>query len=381
MTSPARKVEFYRHSLTEADLAAAAETLGSVILTTGPVAQRFERRFAECIGLAHVVAVSSCTAALHLSLLGLDVGAGDEVIVPAMTFIATAAAVMHAGATPVLVDVEPTTGLIDPPCVAAAVTDKTQAVVPVHLYGTMADMKALRRIADDRGLRLVEDAAHCIEGQRDGVRPGQLADAACYSFYATKNLTCGEGGAVATNNARLVERLRRLRLHGMTADAAERHGGAYRHWDMVELGWKYNLDDIHAALLIGQIDRLAEQWRRREQIAHRYDAAFAEMDGVEVPAVRGTSARHLYTIWVDGDRRDAILAGLQKRGIGVAVNYRAIHTLTFFRQRFGYRPEDFPVANEIGRRTISLPLYPKLTDEEADCVIAAVRDAVAEAAS
>lgn len=363
------KIEFYRHNLEQVDIDNVSRVLRSIFLTTGPVTAEFERRFSEYTGLKHTVALNSCTAALHLALLAMDIGPGDEVITTPMTFIATATAIMHTGATPVLVDVEPESGLLDVGRVEAAIISRTKAVIPVHLYGTMVDMRGLRTVADRHKLKIVEDCAHCIEGERDGVRPGQLGDAACYSFYATKNLTCGEGGALATNDPGLVEKINILKLHGMSKDAASRYSGKYRHWDMVLEGWKYNLSDIMAALLVDQIARLDGYHRRREEIAASYDRAFAGHPAIALPVVRGKSARHLYTIWVDPERRDSIVHSFQDQEIGVAVNYRAIHTLTFFRERFGFHPEDFPVAWGIGRRTISLPFYPGLSGNEVAGVI------------
>jgi dTDP-4-amino-4,6-dideoxygalactose transaminase len=280
---------------------------------------------------------------------------------------------MHVGATPVFVDAEDDTGLVDAGKIEAAITPRTKAILPVHLYGTMADMKKIRDIADRHGLRTMEDSAHCIEGERDGVRPGQLSAAACFSFYATKNLTCGEGGAVTTNDTELAARLRILRLHGMSKDAINRYHGAYQHWDMVELGWKYNLDDIHAALLVGQLGSLDSMWRRREEISRIYDGAFSTVPEVRIPKVIGKSARHLYTIWVDPKKRDQVLHKMHEHKIGVAVNYRSVHNLSFFRKTFGFRPEDFPNANRIGESTITLPLYPKLTDSEVEYVIESVK--------
>jgi dTDP-4-amino-4,6-dideoxygalactose transaminase len=358
------KVEFYRHSLNEDDIQAATKVLHSIFLTTGPAAKEFEQKFANHIGMAHVVALNSCTAALHLALLGLGIGPGDEVIVPAMTFIASATPVWHVGARPVLVDVEPHTGLLDLDKVEAAITPHTKAIIPVHLYGVMADMQALAALARKHGLFIVEDCAHCIEGVRNGTRPGQLADAACYSFYATKNLTCGEGGALATNNPDLAKTIYSLRQHGMNKEAAGRYTEAYQHWDMTDLGWKYNPSDILASLLISQIDRLTPQWQRRLHLFAEYDALLHDTPGLNIPARPGKSACHLYTVWVPGARRDRILRALQEKGIGVAVNYRAIHTLKYFREHLGHAPEDFPVALEIGQRTISLPLYPLLQEEE-----------------
>lgn len=363
------KVEFYRHNIEETDIKKAVEVLHSIFLTTGPTTAEFEQKFSRYVGLKETVGVNSCTGALHLSLLALGIGPGDEVITTPMTFIASATSILHAGAKPVLVDVEEDTGLMDVSKVEGAVTPRTKAIMPVHLYGSMVDMIAVRAIADRHNLKIVEDSAHCIEGERDGVRPGQLSDAACYSFYATKNLTCGEGGAIATNNSELAERLKILRTHGMSKDAIGRYSDKYRHWDMVLLGWKYNLSDIAAALLVGQIDRLDQYWQRRQAICKMYNEGLANIPGVKVPDVKGKSASHLYTIWVDPDKRDRILHGLQENGIGAAVNYRAIHTLTYFRERLGFKPEDFPVANLIGERTISLPLYPALKDHEVEYVI------------
>jgi dTDP-4-amino-4,6-dideoxygalactose transaminase len=368
------KVEFYRHALNEDDIQATTGVLRSIFLTTGPAAAAFERKFSQYTGLAHAVSLNSCTAALHLALLGLGIGPGDEVIVPAMTFIASATPVWHVGARPVLVDVEPQTGLIDVAKVEAAITPRTKAIIPVHLYGVMADMKALSSLARKHGLFIVEDCAHCIEGRRDGIRPGQLADVACYSFYATKNLTCGEGGALATNNPSLARTVYSLRQHGMNKEAAGRYTGAYQHWDMTTLGWKYNLSDILAVLLVGQMDRLDTQLQRRTYLCEEYDTRLRGTPGLDIPLRPGKSACHLYTVWVPGDRRDRILQELQKNDIGVAVNYRAIHTLKYFRENLGHAPEDFPVALEIGQRTISLPLYPLLRKEEVAYVCNTLRE-------
>lgn len=368
------RVEFYRHALDEADIEAAAQTLRSVFLTTGPVCARFEADFAACTGLARCVSLNSCTAALHLALLALGVGPGDEVIVPAMTFIASATPVVHVGATPVLVDVEADTGLMDPEAVRRAVTPRTRAVIPVHLYGVMADMRALKAIADEHGLAIIEDAAHCIEAERDGVRPGQLGDAACYSFYATKNLTCGEGGALCTNRQDLADRALLLRQHGMSKEAAKRYHGLYQHWDMVALGWKYNLSDIQAALMVHQLARLDSLWEKRRAVHQAYAGLLEGIPGLWLPSLRGKSAHHLFTIQVPPDRRDGLLAHMGESGIGVAVNYRAIHTLTWFRENLGCAPEDFPRALAFGRGTLSLPFHTKLEQAQLEAVARAVRE-------
>ncbi|MFQ5645758.1 MAG: DegT/DnrJ/EryC1/StrS family aminotransferase [bacterium] len=370
------KIEFYRHNLEEADIQNVVDVLRSIFLTTGPVTARFETLFAQYAQTDRVVALSSCTAALHLSLLASGIGPGDEVLTTPLTFIATATAILHTGAVPVFVDVEADTALLDVSKVEEAVTPRTKAVIPVHLYGSMVDMRGLRMVAGRCGIKIIEDCAQCIEGERDGIRPGQLSEAACYSFYATKNLTCGEGGALATNNSELEKKVRMLRLHGMSKEAADRYTDRYQHWDMLAEGWKYNLSDLQSALLVGQLNRLEAYWQKRDRIWKIYDRAFSEIPELATPEINGKSARHLYTIWVDPQKRDRILHRLQEKEIGVAVNFRAIHTLTYFREKFGLKPDDFPRARKIGDRTISLPLYPNLKDDEIDYIVKTVKKIV-----
>jgi dTDP-4-amino-4,6-dideoxygalactose transaminase len=369
------KIPFFQHDLGQAELDSLAEVFAGPILTTGETVGRFERRFADYLGCRHGLGVTSCTGALHLSLLALGIGPWDEVITTPMTFIATATAVLEAGATPVFVDVEPETGLLDVSRIESVLTPRTRAIVPVHLYGQMCDMAAIRRIADRHRLHVIEDAAHCIEGQRDGIKPGRLGDTACYSFYATKNLTCGEGGAVVTNDDALAEKLRLLRLHGMTKTAADRAREGYQHWDMTVLGWKYNMDNIQAALLLPQLDRLEANWGKRKVLTDRYEELLADIPGLRLPRILPGvhHALHLFPVWVDPHLRDSLVHGLQARGIGVVVNYRAIHLLSYFRKRFGYQPGDFPNAEQIGQSTLSLPLYPSMPVEHVDYVVEALR--------
>lgn len=368
-------IPFFRHDLGEPELEAVREVLRGPILTTGATVERVERRLADYLGCRHALAVTSCTGAMHLSLLALGVGPGDEVITTPMTFIATATAIIEAGATPVFVDVEDKTGNLDVSRVEAAITERTRAILPVHLYGQMCDMRALRTIVDRHRLFLIEDAAHCIEGERDGVRPGQLSDTACFSFYATKALTCGEGGAVVCNDTELSERLRLLRLHGMTKTAYDRAREGYRHWDMVALGWKYNMDNIHAALLLPQFDRLEAAWRRRDELARRYQHLLAEIPGLTWPqTLPGVKhARHLFPVWIVNGRRDTTVARLAERGIPSVVNYRAIHLLTYFRERFGFGPGTFQCAERIGNMTVSLPFYPAMPEKDMEQVVEGLR--------
>jgi UDP-4-amino-4-deoxy-L-arabinose-oxoglutarate aminotransferase len=394
------KVEFYRHQLGEEEAASWRRVMGTVFLTLGPEVAAFEADFAAYLVRGrtgatppHVIGMNSCTAGLHLALRALDVGPGDEVITTPMTFAATAAAIVHAGAKPKFVDVEPATGLIDPAAVRASVGPTTVGILPVHLYGRLADMRALRAIADERGLFIVEDSAHGIEMERDGVRPGDLSEAAAFSFYATKNVTSGDGGAVVTRDAAISERLRRLRNHGTTRAAADRHGGPYQHWDIVELGYKANLTDLDAALLRPQLAFADAKRDRREQLAKRYESLLREriadfglppptLHGVPwLTEARGRSSHHLFTIHAWPGERDALLAKLGAAGIGTAVNYRAVHLLTYFAESLGVPRGALPVAEEIGDRTVSLPMFPTLRDDEQGRVVEAVASSWRELAA
>lgn len=375
------KVEFYRHSLGAEEKHAVARVLDSLFLTTGDEVYAFEDEFAAYLDLPHVVTVSSCTAAEHLTLLAHGVGPGDEVITTPMTFIATATAIRHTGATPVFVDVEAETGNIDARRIEAAITPRTRAIVAVHLYGTMCDMRALREVADRHRLLLVEDAAHCVEGERDGIRPGQLGDAVCFSFYATKTLTSGEGGAIGLHDAEVADRLRVLRLHGMSKNAADRYRGPYHHWDMVALGYKSNLTNLQAAMLRTQLARLNARRTRREEIAQIYDRVVDAIPLLNRPTVPAgaRSARHLYTVWAPPLLRDAFLDHLGRAGVGCAVNYRAIHQLSWMRENIEVR-HGLSVAESIGERTLTLPLYDRLTDAEIERVCEVLYESAEELA-
>jgi UDP-4-amino-4-deoxy-L-arabinose-oxoglutarate aminotransferase len=340
-------------------------------LTAGEYVREFEEEFAKYLKIEHVVGLNSCTAALHLSLLALGVKPGDEVVTTPMTFIATATPIIHCGAKPIFADVEPDTGLIDVGRIEHVITKRTKAIIPVHLYGQMCDMKRMREIADRFGLKIVEDAAHCIEGERDGIKPGQLSDVVCFSYYATKNITSGEGGAIATRHKAIAERIKTLRMHGMSKEAIDRYAGYYRHWDMIECGWKYNMDNIQAALLLPQLKKIDDYWAKRRQLYNAYVRAIDPLPGVAYPKIikNAKSAYHLLTVWVSNTKRDAILKGLGDAGIGVAVNYRAIHLLRYFKDTFGFNKGDLPNAEDIGDRTLTLPFYIGLEEHEIDFVV------------
>lgn len=372
------KIEFYRHSINRNDIRNVNRVLRSIFLTTGDVVRDFEEKFATYLGAKEVIGVTSCTAALHLSLLAWGIGEGDEVITTPMSFCATSNAILYAGATPVFVDVEEDTGNIDAELIEVKITKRTKAILPIHLYGQMCDMVKIRRIVDRHGLIVIEDAAHCIEGVRNGIRPGQYGDIACFSFYATKNITSGEGGAISVDEYSKAKMLRMLRLHGIDRSASDRYTKKFQHWDMPILGWKYNMNNIQAALLLGQLRRIEKLWKKRDEIYRRYEDAFRSLKGIKLMKTVPNSqhARHLFTIQVLEKKRDAMLVVLQEKGIGVAVNYRPIHLLKYYKERFGFKEGDFPVAKDIGKRTISLPLYPSLKDTEVNYIIRTVIECV-----
>ncbi|GLS44750.1 DegT/DnrJ/EryC1/StrS family aminotransferase [Methylobacterium brachythecii] len=362
-------VPFYRHSLTPEAGARIAEVLASPFLTTGPQGARVEERLRGFFGVDHAKLTSSWTQGAIATLLAYGIGPDDEVIVPAMTFAATANVVRLVGATPVFVDVDPSTLLINRGLVAAALTPRTRAVIPVHLYGQMVDIPALRKVLPP-SVRIIEDAAHCFEGSRFGRRPGQDGDAAIFSFYATKNVTCGEGGAVITNDPELARLLTQTVLHGMSAGAAQRfQGGSYKHWDIDRLGTKANLPDLLAVLLEPQIDTVEERLVKREALSLRYEKALAGTPFTWPTIAPGAvSARHLFPIHIPGDGRDAVLYALGQAGIGATVNYRSVPSLTYYRSTV--EAPLVPVSQAWGEGTLSLPLFPDLRESEQDEVLA-----------
>lgn len=369
-------IPFFLHDLGEAEASAFEGALADPVLTSGDAVAAFEQRFAATLGRAHAVGVTSSTAALHLSLLALRIGRGDEVITSPLAFVGTAAAIIESGARIVFADVEPDTGNLDPERVEAAVTPRTRAIVPFHLYGQMADMLAIRAIAQRHGLHIVEDASHSIEGRRDGVGPGEVGDTACFSFYATHSLTCGEGGAIVTDSDELARRLRSLRLYGVTKTGADRTREGYRPWDMTELGLKCGLDNLHAAILLPQLSRLEANLLRRSDLAKEYERRLGRIHDLWWPRMRPQvrHARHLFPVWIGRGRRDEVLSALQSRGIGVSVNYPAVHLLTYFRESFGHAAGDFPAAERLSSSELSLPLYPRLDIERVREIAGAIAE-------
>lgn len=376
------KVDFYRHDLTRQDAQAVADVLGSPFLTTGTVSKGVEAQLATYFAVPHAVLVNSWTNGALAVMLALDLQPGDEVIVPAMTFIASANVVELAGAKVVFADVDPQTLLLTPELVAPHVSARTRAVIPVHLYGQMCDSPGLRSMLDahpkaSRTIRIIEDCAHCFEGERDGLKPGSASDVAVFSFYATKNVTCGEGGAIITRDAELHRRVLETRLHGMSAIAADRFaGGRYNAWDMKRLGTKANLPDLLAALLPRQIETIDARLPQRRALADRYREAFAGGPLRLVSQIQSCkSAEHIFTIGVPGPSltRDKAVAALNEAGIGVTVNYTAVPATTYYRARYPDSWSACPTARAWGEETLTLPLFPSMSRAEQDHVIKVVQ--------
>jgi len=369
-----KKIEFFRHNINKEDIEEVDDTLRSIFLTTARKVSKFEKKLSKYLDVPYSLGVSSCTAGLQLSLIGLEVKRDDEVITTPLSFIASSNAIEYIGAKPVFVDVDPETGLIKEEAVEKAITPKTKAILVVHLYGQMCDMRLLNQIAKKHHLVLIEDAAHALEASRDGIKPGQLSDAAVFSFYATKTITSGEGGAVATRHKKLHDWMVKARLHGMSKDAASRYTEKYQHYDMEFLGFKSNMTDIAAGLLLGQLSRAEKLWSARVKIARFYDKVFGNI--VKRPAVlpKVKHAYYVYTILVDPKFRDEMLHELQESGIGVAVNFRPIHLMSYYRNKYGFKEGDFPNAEKIGASTITIPLYPSLTSKEIKYIASKVLD-------
>ena len=372
-------VSFAPPSIGDAEISEVVSTLQSGWLSTGPRVHQFERAFAEYIGVPHAVAVNSGTAALHLALLATGVGPGDEVVTTPLTFCATANVVIHAGATPRFADIDPATWNLSADAAAAAVTRNTRAVIPVHYAGRAVDVAAFRRLSSRAGLVLIEDAAHAVEAVSAGAKIGATGDVTCFSFYATKNLTTGEGGMFTTSSDEWASYARTASLHGMSRDAWARYGtSGSPHYDVVMPGFKYNMMDVQAAIGLHQLDGLRARLCRRETIWQQYDRAF---EGLPVtrpaPVLDGdVHARHLYTILVGPDSgwtRDALSIALRAEGIATSVHFRALHLHPYYANRFGLTRGMFPVAEMVSDQTLSLPLSGGMTDAQAGCVISAVR--------
>lgn len=380
-------------SIGEAEIAEVVDSLRSGWITMGPKVKRFEEDFAEYVGAPHAIALNSCTAGLQIALHALGVGPGDEVIVPTMTFCATANVVVQLGAKPVLVDVGDDLN-IDPGAAEAAITSRTRAIMPVHYGGQACNLAAIYELAARHDLAVVEDAAHAVATEYFGRRIGAAFDdrwprprgrATAFSFYATKNLATGDGGMLTVDDAQLADRCRRLALHGMNRDAWQRYSSSGSwYYEVLEPGYKQNMTDIQAAIGIHQLRRLDEFTRIRQRHADQYDAAFADIPEIRRPIRRPDSSHtfHLYAVRFTQDRlriaRDEIIRALTRCNIGTSVHFIPVHMHPYYRETFAYTSESFPNASRIFSELVSLPLYPAMSDEDIASVHLAVR-AIVEA--
>jgi len=370
-------IPFHRPYITEDEINEVVDSLRSGWLTMGPKTLRFEEEFSRYIGSPHALSVSSCTAAMHLALVAMGLKPGDEVIVPDITFTATAEVVCYFGARPVIVDVDSATHNMDVAEMEKAITPRTRAIMPVHYGGQPCDMDEIMEIARARGLTVIEDAAHALPATYRGRKVGTIGDITCFSFYVTKTLCTGEGGMVATGNDEWAGRIRTLRLHGISKDAWMRYSkdGAW-FYEVVEAGYKYNMTDIQAALGVAQLKKIDAMWERRREIARRYTEAFSEVPSLLTPPETRRdreSAWHLYVIKLNTEAlkidRSAVMETLKDAGVSTSVHFIPLHRHPFYRDTFGLGAGDFPVSEKIFERIISLPIYPGMSDGETDFVI------------
>ena len=363
----------------EPEIEAVAASIRSGWIGMGPKVAEFQKAFRQYKGVSFAVAVNSCSAALHLAMLAIGIRPKDEVIIPTMTFAATANAVIHAGGIPVFADCQKGTMNIDPEDIERKITKMTRAIIPVHFAGRPCDMNAIMKIAKKHKLKVVEDCAHAIEAEYFDKKTGMFGDIGCFSFYATKNIVTGEGGMIITDNEEYAAKVKTYTLHGMTKDAWNRFSDdGYRHYQIVEAGFKYNMMDLQAVIGINQLARIEKYWRRRKEIWDKYNKAFENLPVfLPVPVEAGIRhAYHLYTLLLDIDNltisRDDFLGHMTRRNIGVGVHYMPLHLQPYYQRVFGYKRADFPDAEWISERTVSIPLSAKLTEKDAEDVIEAV---------
>ena len=370
---------FGRPCLGEEEINSVVETLQSRWIGTGPKAVQFEKMFAEYVHSRHALAVNSCTAALHLSLIASGIGPGDEVITSPLTFAATANVVVHVGATPVFADIDPLTLNIEPRNIEKAITQRTKAIIPVHYGGLPCDMDAIMALAKQHDLIIIEDAAHAVGGRYKGQMIGALGNLTCFSFYANKNLTTAEGGMVTTDSDEMAEKIEIFRLHGLSKHAWQRYSSRKLLLsDALYPGFKYNMPDLIASLGLHQLKKQERFLEIREQYARHFDEAFGHLPGVRLqPRPRDLDqnrhALHLYVLILDPRQytvdRNQILSALLAENIGAALHYRAVHTHPFYRDTFGYKPEDYPIGNQVGENILTLPLTPGMNEQDVSDVV------------
>jgi len=377
-------IPFHQPTIGDDEIRSVVDTLKSGWLTTGHKVKNFEEDFARYVGAKYAVAVNSGTAALHLALDAIGITEGDEVIVPTMTFTATAEVVLYFKAKPVLVDCQPDTLNLDPAQIEAAITPKTKAIIPVHIAGRPCDMDAILQIAKKHDLKIIEDAAHALPASYHGAVVGTIGHITCFSFYATKTITTGEGGMATTDNPEWAERMRMMSLHGISHDAWKRYTkeGSW-YYEVVRPGFKYNLTDLAAAIGIEQLKKCGEFWEARQRIAAVYRKAFAELEEVQLPPSCGTEmqhAWHLFILQLNFRRlkvnRNQFVDLLREKEIGTSVHFIPLHLHPFYRDRFGYKPASFPKASAAFDKIVSLPIYPNMSEVDLERVVGAVRAVV-----
>ena len=374
---------FHLPDISEDEIQAVIETLRSGWLTTGPQVKQLEADFAHYVGSRYAVAVNSCTAALHLALEAAGVTAGDEVILPTMTFAATGEVVRYLQATPVLVDCREDTLNIDPSRLARAVTPRTKAIIPVHFAGHPCEMDPILAIAQDHNLTVIEDGAHALPARYQGRMVGTIGDLTCFSFYATKTITTGEGGMVTTENPEWATRMRMMSLHGISTDAWKRYSaeGSW-YYEILAPGYKYNMTDIAASIGIQQLKKCDRFWQQRQRYATLYNDAFSDVREIILPppVEGGQHAWHLYVIQLQLEQlridRDAVIALLKQHHIGTSVHFIPLHLHPYYRENFGYRAADFPIATAVFARTVSLPIYPKMSEDDVIYVAEVVKSII-----
>ena len=363
----------------EAEIQEVISALRSGWLTTGPKVHEFQSNFARYKNVPGAVALSSCTAALYLSLLTSKIKKGDEVITTPLTFCATINAIIHAGATPVLADIDPQTMNIDPREVERRITSKTKAILSVHFAGRPCDLDQLTRICRKYGLIMIEDCAHAIETEYHGIKAGTSGDFGCFSFYATKNITTGEGGMVISKNEKSLERIRQLSLHGLGKDYWKRFkASGFKQHHVSEPGFKYNMTDIQASIGIHQLNKIEKYWRKRRHIWTRYNRELVDLP-IQIPSLPEKNTRHayhLYTILLDEEmnmKRDEFLSRMLQKKIGLSIHYVSIPEHIYYQEKFQWQPQDYPNAYKVSQKTVSLPLYPKLSNDDVSFIIKAVK--------
>lgn len=379
------QIPFHRADLGEEEVQAVADVIRSGWLTMGAKTFEFEKQFAHYVGASHAIAVSSCTAALHLALEAVGVKHGDEVLVPTTTFTATAEVVTYFGARPVFVDVDPNMMNLDPVDAERRITPRTKAIIPVHLAGTPCDMREIAEIARRHGIRVIEDAAHALPSSYHTQKVGSISDLTAFSFYATKTLTTGEGGMITTEDAECAKRLQVMRLHGIARDAWKRYS-AEGSWfyEVLEAGYKYNLTDLQAALGLAQLAKCDAMFAGRQRVAERYTEAFEGIAALQVPSVPDdrTTSWHLYILRLNPDGlridRNQFIRELADRGVSTSVHFIPLHLQPVYQRDFGYKAGDYPVAEREFQRSLSLPIYSSMREEEIEYVISCVLEVASE---